>query len=59
MSRLKLILTITLPGLRIASALLASKDANDSGVDDETAQAISYAADRIEKFLSTPEPVPA
>lgn len=53
MKKLDYILFFLLPALRTAAALLASRDADDTGVDDEAAEAINYAIDRLEKYQTS------
>jgi hypothetical protein len=52
MNKLKIILLITLPALRVAVELLKNKDENSTGVDDEAAEALAYAITRLEKYLA-------
>lgn len=56
MSKFKLIAMIVLPSLSVLSAILKSKDANDSGIDDETAHAIDLVVTRLQAYLSAGEP---
>lgn len=49
--KLKLILSLVLPLLKSATQLLRDKDENTTGVDDEAADAIDYALDRLQKYL--------
>ena len=50
MSKLKVIILLLLPLLRTAAELLAMKDENTTGVDDEAADAIKYALNKLEKY---------
>ena len=50
MKKLDILLLILLPMLDTVSGLLASKDADDEGIDDEVANAIKFAAERIRKY---------
>lgn len=44
-----------LPNMRSVVAYLRFKDENSTGADDEAADAIDYAIDRLDKYLaSTP-----
>lgn len=53
MRKLDYILFFVLPALRTAAAMLAAKDDNDTGADDEAAAAINYALERLEKYQKT------
>jgi hypothetical protein len=50
MSKLDWILLFVMPPLQTAAQLLADRDANSTGADDEAAEAIRYAIDRLQKF---------
>lgn len=49
--KLKLIISLLMPLLVTAAALLRDKDENATGLDDEAAEAIDYAIERIQKYL--------
>lgn len=49
--KLKLIISLLMPLLVSAAALLRAKDDNSTGFDDEAAEAIDYAIERIQKYL--------
>lgn len=53
MTKLDWILMFILPSMRTAAALLANKDANSTGADDEAAEAINFAVARLEKFQAS------
>lgn len=44
-----------IPNLRSVSEWLRMKDENDTGGDDEAAEAIDYALARLMKYLNTGE----
>jgi hypothetical protein len=44
-----------LPNLRSAAAYLRSLDADTVGSDDEVAEAIDFAVNRLENWLNQPE----
>jgi hypothetical protein len=50
MSRIDLVLAFLVPALRTAAILLATKDANVTGADDNAARAINLALDALEKY---------
>ncbi len=52
LSRTDVIVMFVLPNLRTAGLLLAAKDANQTGADDEAAAAIQHTVDRLEKYLA-------
>lgn len=49
--KLKFILYMLLPLLKSSAQLLRDKDENSTGVDDEAAEAIEHALERLEKYL--------
>lgn len=53
LSRTDVVVLFILPNLRTAGRLLALKDANNTGADDEAAAAISYTVDRLEAYLES------
>jgi len=44
-----------LPNLRSVAAYLRLRDENSTGADDEAADAIDYAVDRLEQWLNAPD----
>lgn len=50
--KLKLIISLVIPLLVSAAQLLADKDENSTGLDDEAAEAIKYALERLQKYAS-------
>lgn len=51
----KILLPVFLSVARMFTEQLRSKDANTDGLDDEAADAIDYALERVEKFLASKE----
>jgi len=49
--KLKLILSLAIPLIQSAIQLLRDKDENSTGVDDEAADALDYALERVKKYL--------
>lgn len=56
MTKFRLIAMLVLPSLGVLSGILKAKDANDSGVDDETALAIDHLIGRLTIYLAAGEP---
>lgn len=52
LSREDVLLVFVLPNMRAMAQLLAMKDSNSTGADDEAASAITYALDRLENYLA-------
>ena len=50
------ILIILLPNMRVVSSWMRNKDLNDTGIDDEVADALDFAIQKIEKWAMTPVP---
>lgn len=50
--KLRFILALVLPLMTTAAELLASKDENSTGADDEAAEAIRFAIERLQKYLA-------
>lgn len=53
MTRLKIILTILLPTMRMAVNLLREKDENATGLDDIAADQIDAAITSLEQYLES------
>lgn len=51
MKKIDYILLFLMPSLQTAAKLLADRDANKTGADDEAAEAINYAIERLSKYL--------
>lgn len=49
--KLKFILALLIPLLHRATQLLRDKDENDTGLEDEAADAIDYALSTLQKYL--------
>lgn len=57
MSKLQLIIMIIQPSLTVAAQILRSKDTNQTGPDDEIAEAIEHLLKRIQNYLAAGQPV--
>jgi hypothetical protein len=54
LAKIQILVFVLLPSLRTLAALLAAKDDNDTGLDDEAANALNFAATRLEKYQTDP-----